>query len=100
MSLREKENAVRLKWLAAVEKWLIEQNEDPMRVGAVKSASKANYGLMMPTLTEDGDEIVLRFEISCCRKEVDPYSLAEEYKKIVAEEEARKKPNTLTSDEK
>lgn len=89
MSLREKENQVRLKWLEAIEKFLIDAGEDPMRVGAIKSASKANYGLMMPTLTEDNDEMTLRIEISCVRKNVDPYTLAEEYKQVVAEEERR-----------
>lgn len=86
MSQREKENKVRVKWLEAFEKFLIEQGEDPMRVPAIKSASKANYGIMMPTLTSEGDEIVLRIEVSCCRKDVDPWALADEYRAIIGED--------------
>lgn len=90
MSLKSKENEVRLKWLAIIEQFLKDNGEDPMRISGIKSGSSVNYGLAMPTLTEDGDEMVLRFEVSCIRKNNDPYAMAEEYQQILEDEKEMK----------
>lgn len=91
MSLKQKENKVRLEKLVNLENFLKEKGENVMRIGAIKSASKSNYSLMSIVPTEDGEEMVIRYEVSCIRKNTNPYELAEEYRFIVEEEEERER---------
>lgn len=85
MSKRTIENAARIAALEKLKAWLEEEYGEVYKVPAMKSGTVNSYGYACPIVDKDGNELVLKFEVTVPRgargtkSGYDPYTESENF---------------------